>query len=74
MRDDYTPDDPDWREWREGHRFDPAQRWSDWFDLMRETTGHGVQIPIRCLKRYIAREIYHLIQQVNPIDQIPRTA
>jgi hypothetical protein len=44
MRDAYTPDDPDWNEWRSGVRFDPAERWSDWFDLMRETTGRGVEV------------------------------
>jgi hypothetical protein len=44
MRDSYTPDDPDWREWRDGHRFNPAQRWRDWFDLMRDTTSRGVRV------------------------------
>lgn len=43
-RDAYTPDDPDWNEWKAGGRFNPAERWSDWFDLMRETTGRGVQV------------------------------
>jgi hypothetical protein len=44
MRDSYTPDDPDWRDWREGRRFDPAERWRDWFDLMRDTTSRGVAV------------------------------
>ena len=44
MRDNYTPDDPDWRDWREGRRFDPAERWRHWFDLMAETTGRGVEV------------------------------
>jgi len=44
MRDSYTPNDPDWREWQDGSRFDPARRWRDWFDLMRDTTGRGVQV------------------------------
>jgi hypothetical protein len=44
MRDSYTPDDPDWRDWREGRRFDPAERWSDFFNLMKETTGRGVVV------------------------------
>jgi hypothetical protein len=44
MRDSYTPDDPDWRDWRQGRRFDPAERWRDWFDLMRETTARGVTV------------------------------
>jgi hypothetical protein len=44
MRDAYTPDDPDWNEWKGGHHFNPAERWSDWFDLMRETTGRGIGV------------------------------
>ena len=44
MRDSYTPDDSDWQEWRDGGRFDPAERWRDWFDLMRDTTTRGVQV------------------------------
>jgi hypothetical protein len=38
------PDDPDWRDWREGRRFDPKQRWSEWYDLVRATTSRGVEI------------------------------
>jgi len=44
MRDAYTPDDPDWLEWKSGQRFDPVERWRDWYDLIRETTGRGVQV------------------------------
>lgn len=44
MRDVYTPEDPDWNEWRSGGRFNPAERWSDWYGLMRETTGRGVEV------------------------------
>jgi hypothetical protein len=44
LRDTYTPDDPDWRDWREGRRFDPAERFREWFDLISETTGRGVQV------------------------------
>lgn len=43
-RDSYTPTDPDWNEWRAGGRFNPAERWRDWYDLMKETTGRGVQV------------------------------
>jgi len=43
-RDIYLPDDPDWRDWREGRRFHPAERWRSWFDLMKETTGRGVTV------------------------------
>jgi hypothetical protein len=44
MRDAYTPNDPDWRDWREGRRFDPAERWHDWFELMQLTTGRGIRV------------------------------
>jgi hypothetical protein len=44
MRDSYTPNDPDWREWRDGGRFDPAERWRGWFDLIADTTARGVQV------------------------------
>lgn len=44
MRDMYTPDDPDWQDWREGRRFAPAERWRDWFDLIRETVARGVVV------------------------------
>lgn len=44
MRDAYTPEDPDWLDWKSGTRFDPVERWRDWFNLMRETTGRGVQV------------------------------
>jgi hypothetical protein len=44
LRDVYTPADPDWNEWHSGSRFNPAERWSDWYNLMRETTGRGVEV------------------------------
>ena len=44
LRDSYTPDDPDWIDWRSGRRFDPAERWRGWFGLMQETTGRGVEV------------------------------
>jgi transposase len=49
------------------------QRTRDYLDR-RTAQGMTRREAIRCLKRYIAREIYHLIQQGNPADQIPRTA
>ena len=49
------------------------QRTRDYLDR-RTAQGLTRREAIRCLKRYIAREIYHLIQQLNPRDQIPRTA
>jgi transposase len=49
------------------------QRTRDYLDR-RTTQGMTRREAIRCLKRYIAREIYHLLQQVTPADQIPRTA
>jgi transposase len=49
------------------------QRTRDYLDR-RTTQGMTRREAIRCLKRYIAREIYHLFQQLNPADQVPRTA
>jgi hypothetical protein len=43
-RDSYTPDDPDWNDWKSGRRFDPAERWRDWFELMRDITGRGIEV------------------------------
>lgn len=43
-RDVYTPDDPDWLAWKVGNRFDPAQRWRSFFELMSATTARGVNV------------------------------
>jgi hypothetical protein len=44
LRDSYTPDDPDWLDWQAGTRFDPAERWSGWSDLVRATVARGVSV------------------------------
>jgi hypothetical protein len=44
LRDSYTPNDPNWRDWREGRRFDPAERYRNWFDLTATTTARGVEV------------------------------
>lgn len=44
LRDSYLPDDPDWQAWQSGSRFNPAERWRPWFDLIRDTTGRGVEV------------------------------
>lgn len=44
LRDSYTPDDPDWLEWQAGVRFDPAERWAFFADLVRETVARGVSV------------------------------
>jgi hypothetical protein len=44
MRDGYTPNDPDWLDWQAGNRFDPADRWGLWSDLVRETVARGVGV------------------------------
>jgi transposase len=49
------------------------QRTRDYLDR-RTGQGHTRREAIRCIKRYIAREIYHLIQQRNVADQTLRTA
>jgi hypothetical protein len=43
-RDLYEPGDPDWNEWKAGGRFDPAQRWQAFHDLVREATDRGVEV------------------------------
>jgi len=44
MRDSYTPDDPDWLDWRAGNRFDPADRWGHWSGLIAATVARGVTV------------------------------
>jgi hypothetical protein len=44
LRDSYTPADPDWLDWQAGKRFDPAERWSGWSDLVGDTVVRGVGI------------------------------
>ncbi len=44
LRDLYSPGDPDWLEWQAGARFDPAERWAFWSDLVRETVARGVNV------------------------------
>jgi hypothetical protein len=44
LRDSYTPDDPDWLDWQRGVRFDPAERWGFFSDLVRETVARGVSM------------------------------
>ncbi|TDU03283.1 hypothetical protein EDD99_1702 [Streptomyces sp. 846.5] len=43
MRDGYARD-ADFEEWNSGSRFDPAERWQSWFDLMARTTIRGVEV------------------------------
>ena len=49
------------------------QRTRDYLDR-RTAQGRTRREAIRCLKRYIAREIYHLIGQLDLVDQAPRIA
>jgi transposase len=49
------------------------QRTRDYLDR-RATEGKTRREAIRCIKRYIAREIYGLIGQLNLVDPAPRTA
>lgn len=44
MRDEYTPDDPVYLDWRAGIALDPGERWRDWYDLMLSTTARGVAV------------------------------
>lgn len=44
LRDSYTPYDPDWLDWQAGQRFDPAERWANWSDLVRATVNRKVSV------------------------------
>lgn len=44
LRDSYTPYDPDWLDWQAGQRFDPAERWAGWSDLVRATVNSKVSV------------------------------
>lgn len=44
-RDSYMLDDPTYLAWREGRRYDPADRgswWRPWLDVVAEATARGV--------------------------------
>ncbi|MYS63460.1 hypothetical protein GTW66_04845 [Streptomyces sp. SID5473] len=43
MRDAYGLDD-DYREWVRGDRFDPAERWPWWIELVRSGVDRGVAV------------------------------
>jgi hypothetical protein len=45
-RDEYTPRDPVYLEWRAGKHIDPVQAHRDWYELVRETVARGV-----CMRR-----------------------
>jgi transposase len=49
------------------------QRTRDYLER-RTTQGRTRRETMRCIKRYIAREIYHLIGQLDLADQAPRIA
>ncbi len=44
MRDEYTPDDPVYLDWRAGIAIDPKERWREWYDLMVATTARGIRV------------------------------
>ncbi len=44
MRDEYTPDDPVFIDWKAGVPIDPKARWPEWYDLIVATTARGVVI------------------------------
>jgi hypothetical protein len=43
-RDSYMPADPDWLDWQAGRKFDPAERWRGWFDLVAAAVARGVAV------------------------------
>jgi len=44
MRDDYTPSDPVFLDWKAGVHVDPKERWREWYDLMVATTARAVKV------------------------------
>jgi hypothetical protein len=44
MRDSYLPTDPVFADWRAGRPIDPAERWRDWFNLVRATVVRGIGV------------------------------
>lgn len=44
MRDGYMRSDPAFIDWAAGKLFDPAERWRDWLDTVKEATGRGVSV------------------------------
>jgi hypothetical protein len=44
MRDEYTPADPVYLDWRAGIAIDVRARWGEWYDLMSATTRRGIQV------------------------------
>jgi hypothetical protein len=43
-RDQYTPRDPAYLDWRAGKHSDPVQAHRDWYELVRETVARGVRM------------------------------
>jgi hypothetical protein len=44
LRDEYTPNDPVYLDWRAGITIDVRQRWREWYDLMSATTARGIRV------------------------------
>ncbi len=44
MRDTYKRSDRAFADWQAGRRFDPAERWPRWIQLVQEVTRRGVQV------------------------------
>ncbi|KIZ14445.1 hypothetical protein SNA_35765 [Streptomyces natalensis ATCC 27448] len=44
MRDGYMRSDPAFIDWAAGKPLDPAERWQDWLNIVKETTKRGVKV------------------------------
>ena len=44
MRDGYALDDPVFIDWRAGQSIDPAERWPNWFKLIKATAARGIEV------------------------------
>ncbi len=44
LRDEYTPGDPVYLDWKAGVAVDPKKRWSEWYGLMSATTARSIKV------------------------------
>ncbi|WP_433229409.1 DUF6879 family protein [Actinomadura formosensis] len=71
MRDMYTPDDETYLDWKAGVKFDPVERFRDWYDLVVATVARGVDIRrARVVSEPITDFIRHEYE-VTPVLNIP---
>lgn len=69
MRDEYTPDDPVFLNWKAGKSVDILAEWHEWYDLMVATTGRGVRVRrARVVSEPITDFIRHEYESTNQLN------